>query len=77
VERPLWREEESVIYFFKATGPCHRSHSPLQVPQNSWPCLTLSFDTSLTWRVRSPHIYLPGTGWPLSTLGSLLRQYMH
>jgi hypothetical protein len=24
----------------------------------------LRFETSLTWRARSPYLFLPGTGWP-------------
>jgi hypothetical protein len=30
----------------------------------------LRFETPPTWRVRSPHLYSPGTGWPFIPLGT-------
>jgi hypothetical protein len=47
--RPLWREDGSVIYCTIASGPCQSSHSWIQVPQNSWPYFTVSFETPPTW----------------------------
>jgi hypothetical protein len=41
----------------------------IQVPQNSLPYFTVSFDTPPTWRARFPYLYLPGTGWPSYTPG--------
>jgi hypothetical protein len=37
------------------------------VTQNSWPQFTVSFETFPTWRVSSPYLYPPGTGWPSYT----------
>jgi hypothetical protein len=47
-----------------ASGPCQSSHSGVQVPQNSWPYFTASYETTPIWRARSLCLYPPGTGWP-------------
>jgi hypothetical protein len=52
-----------------ASGPCQSNHSWVQVPQNSRPYFTFSYETLPTWKARSPYLYLPGTGWPSYTLG--------
>jgi hypothetical protein len=52
-----------------ASGPCQSSHSWLEVPQNSRPYFTVSFETPPTWRARSPYLYPPGTEWPSYTPG--------
>jgi hypothetical protein len=44
---------------------CCRSR--VQVPQNSRPYFTVSFEAPPTWRARSPYLYSPGTGWPSYT----------
>jgi hypothetical protein len=62
--RPLWRENGSVIYCWIASGPCQSHHTWAEVPQNSRPYLTLSFETPPTWRAKFPYLYPPGTGWP-------------
>jgi hypothetical protein len=59
----------SVIYCTIAPGPCQSSHSWVEVPQNSRPYLTVSFDTLPTWWARSLYLYPPGTGWPSYTPG--------
>jgi hypothetical protein len=48
---------------------CQSSHSWVEVPQNSRPYFTVSFETPPTWRARSPYLYSPGTGWPSYTPG--------
>jgi hypothetical protein len=67
--RPLWREDRSIIYCTIASGRFQSSHSWVKVPLNSRPYFTFSFQTPPTWRVRSPYLYPPGTGWPSYTLG--------
>jgi hypothetical protein len=62
--RPLWREDVSVIYCTIASGPCQSSHSWVEVPQNSRPYFTVSFETPPTRRANSPYLYPPGTGGP-------------
>jgi hypothetical protein len=69
VGHPLWWEDESVIYCTIASGPCQRSHSLVEVPQNSRPYFTVSFETPPTWRARSLYLYPPGTGCPSYTPG--------
>jgi hypothetical protein len=66
VERPLWREDTSVIYnrcwplpAQSVSGP-----SPLGLMTIFW-CLRL--ESSPTWRARSAYLYPPGTGWPSYT----------
>jgi hypothetical protein len=71
--RPLWREDVSVIYCTIASGPCQSSHSWVEVPQNSRPYFTVSYETPPTWRVRFPYLYPlelggPGTGFPFFRL---------
>jgi hypothetical protein len=67
--RPLWRENGSVIYCTIASGPCQSNHTLAEVPQNSCPYFTVSFETPPTWRARFPYLYPPGTGWPSYTPG--------
>jgi hypothetical protein len=38
-------------------------------PQNSRPYLTVSFETTPTWRARFPYLFPSGTGWPSYTPG--------
>jgi hypothetical protein len=45
-----------------ASGPSQSSHSCVEVPQNSRPYFTVSFETPPTWRARFPYLYPPGTG---------------
>jgi hypothetical protein len=66
---PLWREDGSVIYCRIASGPCQSSHSWVEVPQNSRPYFTVSFETPSTWRARFPYLYPPRTGLPNYTAG--------
>jgi hypothetical protein len=62
-----------------ASGPCQSSHSRVQVPRNSRPYFTVWFETSPTWRARSPYLHSPGTGWHwfcrLLRLAGLRRRY--
>jgi hypothetical protein len=67
--RPLWRENGCVIYCTIASGPCQSNHTWAEVPQNSRPYFTVSFDTPPTWRTRFPYLYPQGTGWPSYTPG--------
>jgi hypothetical protein len=53
-----------------ASGPCQSSHSWVEVPQNSQPYFTVSFEIPPTWRARSPYLYPPETGWPSYTPGT-------
>jgi hypothetical protein len=55
-----------------ASEPCQSNHSWVEVPHNSRPYFTVSFETHPTWRARSPCLYLPGTGWPCYTPGHWL-----
>jgi hypothetical protein len=58
--------DERTVLYFNRTICCH---TPVQVPQNSWPHIGVSFETPSTWRARSPYLYPPGTGWPSYTPG--------
>jgi hypothetical protein len=55
------------MYCTIAFGPGQSSQSWVEVPQNSRPYFTVSFETSPTWRARSPYLYPPGTRWPSYT----------
>jgi hypothetical protein len=63
VGRSLWREDRSVVY------NCCRS-SPTQSFSSPSPSRLITifychrFETSPTWRTRSPYSYPSGTGWP-------------
>jgi hypothetical protein len=48
---------------------CQSNHTWAEVPQNSRPYLTVSFETPPTWRASFPYLYPPGTGWPSYTPG--------
>jgi hypothetical protein len=70
-------DERTGLPFRIAAGPRQRSHSGV-LGSVSAGLMTifycLRFETSPTWRVRSPYLYPPGTGWPSYTpqaLGSL------
>jgi hypothetical protein len=52
-----------------------RCHSPVQVPQNSCPHLTVSFEPPPTWRARFPYLYPPGTLRPSYTPGHWVSLY--
>jgi hypothetical protein len=54
---------------YNCSGPCQSSHSWIKVPQNLRSYLTLSFETPPTWRVRSPYLHPPRTGWLSYTPG--------
>jgi hypothetical protein len=69
LQRPLWREDGSVIYCAIASGPCQSSNSWVKVPQNSRPYFAVSCETPPPCRARSPYVYPPGTGWPSYTPG--------
>jgi hypothetical protein len=53
------------LSFTIAVDPRQRCHSQVRVPRDSWSCVR--FETSPTWRARSPYLYPPGTGWPSYT----------
>jgi hypothetical protein len=76
---PLWREDGSVIYCTIASGPWHSSHSRVQVPQNSRPYFTVSFETLPTWRARSTYllVYPPGTEWPNYAVRLCITCFIH
>jgi hypothetical protein len=60
---PLWQEDGSVVYNFCCPSPAQSFSGP----SSAWLKTTfycLRFETPPTWRVRSPNLYLPGTGWP-------------
>jgi hypothetical protein len=58
MEQPLWRESGSVIYSCCSASPA-QSFSGLNQLE-----LITSFEATLTWRARFPHLFSPGTGWP-------------
>jgi hypothetical protein len=64
--RPLSREGGFVICCTIASGPCQSSHPWVEVPQNSRPYFTLSFEIP-TWRSRFPYLYPPGRRLPSYT----------
>jgi hypothetical protein len=52
-----------------ASGPCQSSHSWEQVPQNSRPYFTASFEISPTLKARSPYAYPQEQGGPVIPIG--------
>jgi hypothetical protein len=50
-----------------ASGLCQLGRA--QVPQNSWPSFTVSYETPSTWTTMSLYLYPPRTGWPSCTPG--------
>jgi hypothetical protein len=53
------------LSFTIAAGPRQRCHSRVLSPAGLMTILyCLRFETSPTWRARSPYLYPPGTGWP-------------
>jgi hypothetical protein len=52
------------------SGPCQSSHSRVRVPQKSQPYFTVCFETPSTWRIRSPYLNPPGTGWSVIPPGT-------
>jgi hypothetical protein len=50
-----------------AFAPCQSSNSLVQVPQNSRPYFTVSYETPLTWRARSSYLYQGGPVIPPGT----------
>jgi hypothetical protein len=66
VGRPFWREDGSVVYNCCWSSPAKSFLGPSPVGlMIIFYCLR--FETSPTWRGRSPYLYPPGTGWPSYT----------
>jgi hypothetical protein len=66
VGRPLWREGGPLVYdcCWPSSAQPFSGPSPLGL-MTIFYCLR--FETPPTWRVRSPYLYPPGTGWPCYT----------
>jgi hypothetical protein len=63
VGRSLWREDECVVYNCCWSSPAQSFSGPSSAGLIIiFYCLR--FETLPTWRVRSPYLYPPGTGWP-------------
>jgi hypothetical protein len=83
VGQSVLREDGPVIYCRIASGPCQSSHSWVEVPQNSRPYFTVSFETHQP-EGPGPCIYIPqeqggpvippGTGFPFCRLLRLAGQ---
>jgi hypothetical protein len=54
-------DERTRLSFTIAAGLRQRSHSLIRVPIIFY---CLKYETTPTWRARSPYLYPPGTGWP-------------
>jgi hypothetical protein len=62
----LWQENRSVVYNCCWSSPAQSFLAPSPVGLVTiFYCLR--FETSSTWRVRSPYLYPSGTGWPSYT----------
>jgi hypothetical protein len=58
-------DEKTHLPFTIAAGPRQRSHSRILVPREIMTIFyCLRFETTPTWRARSPYLYPLGTGWP-------------
>jgi hypothetical protein len=63
VERPLWRDDGSVVYNCCCPSSAQSFSGPSPTGLTTiFYCLR--FETPATWRARSPYLYPPGTGWP-------------
>jgi hypothetical protein len=62
--RVSWCGAPSLMRDAIASGSCQKSHSWVQVPQNSGPYFTASYVNPPTWRAKCPYLYPPGTRWP-------------
>jgi hypothetical protein len=62
VGRPLWQKDRSVVYNCCWPLPV-QSFLGLSPAGLMTIFYCLRFDTLPTWRVRSPYLYPPGTGW--------------
>jgi hypothetical protein len=60
MQHPIWREDWSIVYK-SSPAQSFSGHSPTGL-MTTFYCLR--FETSPTWRTRSPYLYLPGTCWP-------------
>jgi hypothetical protein len=69
VERPLWREDWSVIYLYNCFWALREQSLWGPSPAELRPYSTVSFESPSTWRARSPYLYAPGTGRPSYTPG--------
>jgi hypothetical protein len=63
VGHPLWREDASVISYY-CFWDLPRFRFRMQVSQNSLPYFSVSYETPLIWRARSPYLNPPGSRWP-------------
>jgi hypothetical protein len=61
VERPPWGEDRSIIYSYSVTGPCQHCccHYRVHIRQNSWPYLTISFETPIKGEDQVPIFISP------------------
>jgi hypothetical protein len=66
VGRPLWREDESVIYNCCWLSPAQSFSGPSTAGLMTI-FYSLRFETTPTWRARSPYLYPPGTEWSTYT----------
>jgi hypothetical protein len=58
VGHPLWQEDGSVIYLYNCFWALPEQWLWVEVPQNSRPDFTVSFETPQLWGP-GPHIYIP------------------
>jgi hypothetical protein len=62
VRRPFSREDRSVVYNCCWSSPAQSFSGPIRAGIiTTFYCLR--FETPPTWRVKSPYLYSPGTGW--------------
>jgi hypothetical protein len=66
MQHPLWWEDGSVVYNCCWPSPAQSFSGPSPAELiTTFYCLR--YESPPTWRVRSPHLYPPGTGWPSYT----------
>jgi hypothetical protein len=67
--RSLWREDGSVIYLYNCFRGLWGQSLSGRSPQYSWLEFAVLYETPLTWRAKSPYLYLPGMGLPSNSRG--------
>jgi hypothetical protein len=72
VERPLWREDGSLIYSYNCFWSLPEQSLSCSSPAELTAIFYCLISDSPTWRARSPYSYPAGTGWLSYTPGHCL-----
>jgi hypothetical protein len=75
MERPVWRDDGSVIYSYCWSSPA-KSFSVLSPAGLAAIFYCLNYDTSPTWRARFLNLFPLRTGWPSYTPRTLSSHFV-